>query len=150
MNVYYHKNKNTTMAARDPLNNLERELKIRGFSPRTVKSYLLQNKSFLNFIKKSPKEISNDDIRQYLLFLKNKNCTNSTLNVALNALKFYYRQILKRKFFFDIKGAKKSQYLPVILSKEEIRRMLEKTKNPKHNLIRRIGEKIDNRPLVCF
>jgi integrase/recombinase XerD len=135
MNTDYHTNKKTTIQERDPLYNLERELKIRGFSPRTVKSYLLYNKLFLQYSRKSPKFITNEDIRQYLLNLKDKNCANSTLNVALNALKFYYRQVLKRKFFFDIRGAKKSDYLPVVLSKEEIGRMLAKTTNPKHNFL---------------
>ncbi|HBO17103.1 MAG: Phage integrase family protein [Candidatus Moranbacteria bacterium GW2011_GWE2_35_2-] len=133
MNEYYHKRKNATMTEMDSLNRLERELKIRGFSLKTVKSYLMYNRLFLEFIKKSPKAITNDDIRQYLLSLKNKNCANSTLNVALNALKFYYRGILKRKFFFDIKSAKKTNYLPTVLSKEEVKRMLEMTTNPKHN-----------------
>jgi len=136
MNTDYHKtSKKTTTQERDPLYNLEQELRIRGFSPKTIKSYLLYNKLFLQFSNKSPKEITNDDIRQYLISLKDKNCANSTLNVALNALKFYYRQVLHRKFFFDIKGAKKTNYLPTVLSKEEIERMLEKTINPKHNFL---------------
>ncbi len=135
MNTHYHTSGKTTTQERDPLYNLDRELKIRGFSPKTVKSYILYNKLFLELIKKSPKSVTNEDIRQYLLFLKDKNCANSTLNVALNVLKFYYRQILKRKFFFDIRGAKKSDYLPVILSKEEIKRMLAKTVNPKHKFL---------------
>jgi site-specific recombinase XerD len=135
MNTYYHQNKKTTTEARDPLYNLKQEMRIRGLSPRTIESYLLYNKLFLQFINKSPKEITNDDIRQYLISLKDKDCANSTLNVALNALKLYYRQILKRKFFFDIKGAKKTSYLPTILSREEIERMLEKTTNPKHNFL---------------
>lgn len=135
MNTYYHTARKTTIQERDPLYNLERELKIRGFSPKTVESYLLYNKLFLQYCRKSPKSIANEDIRRYLLFLKDKNCSNSTLNVALNALKFYYRQVLKRRFFFNIKGAKKSNYLPVILSKEEVGRMLAKTTNPKHNFL---------------
>ena len=135
MYTYYHNAGSTTSQERDPLYNLERELKIRGFSPQTVKSYLLYNKLFLQFSKKSPKLITNEDIRQYLLFLKDKNRSSSTLNVVLNALKFYYRQLLKRRFFFDIKSAKKTNYLPTILSKEEIERMLLKTTNPKHNFL---------------
>ena len=117
------------------MHNLEQELRIRGFSPRTIESYLLYNRLFLQFSGKSPKAIINDDIRQYLISLKDKDCANSTLNVALNALKFYYREVLKRKFFFDIKGAKKTNYLPTVLSKEEIDRMLKKTINPKHNFL---------------
>jgi len=135
MNTDYHINKKTTTREREPLYNLEQELRIRGFSPQTIKSYLLYNKLFLEFIQKSPRSVSNDDIRQYLISLKDRNCANSTLNIALNALKFYYREILKRKFFFDIKGAKKTNYLPTVLSKEEIERMLAKTTNPKHNFL---------------
>ena len=50
-------------------------------------------------------------------------------------MKFYYKGILKRGFFFDIKGAKKTDYLPTVLSKQEIGRMLKETTNPKHNFL---------------
>lgn len=135
MNTFYHKNTKTTTLDRDYAHNLERELKIRGFSRRTIDSYLTYNRLFLDFSQKSPKEITNNDIKIYLESLKDKGCANSTLNVALNALKFYYKGILKRRFFFDIKGAKKTDYLPVILSKEEIERMLSATTNPKHHFL---------------
>lgn len=135
MNTDYHINKKTTIQERSPLYNLEQELRIRGFSPKTVKSYLLYNKLFLQFSQKSPKSVTNEDIRGYLISIKDRNCSSSTLNVALNALKFYYRQVLKRRFFFDIKSAKKTNYLPTILSKEEIERMLAAATNPKHNFL---------------
>lgn len=135
MNAFYHASRKTTTKERDPLYNLERELKIRGFSQKTVKSYLLYNRLFLQFSQKSPKSVTNKDVRQYLLFLKSKNCASSTLNVALNALKFYYQQLLKRKFFFDIRSAKKTNYLPTVLSREEIDRMLTTTTNSKHNFL---------------
>ena len=99
------------------MHNLQRELKIRGFSPRTIDSYLTYNRLFLEFSKKSPREVTNNDIRAYLEYLKDKGCANSTLNVSLNALKFYYKGILKRGFFFDIRGAKTTDYLPTVLSK---------------------------------
>lgn len=135
MNTYYHNQKKTTTQERDPLYNLERELRIRGFSQKTVKSYSLYNRLFLEFIKKSPKEVKNEDIRKYLEYLKNKNSANSTLNVAINALKFYYSQILKRRFFFDVRHAKKSNYLPVVLSREEIKKMISVTVNQKHKFL---------------
>jgi site-specific recombinase XerD len=135
MDTLYQKNTKTTTNDRDTVHNLEREMKIRGFSRRTIESYLLYNRLFLEFIKKNPTSVTNNDIRCYLESQKDRGLSHSTLNVALNALKFYYREILKRKFFFDIKGAKKSNYLPVILSKEEIARMLEVTKNPKHHFL---------------
>ncbi|MFA5134103.1 MAG: site-specific tyrosine recombinase/integron integrase [Patescibacteria group bacterium] len=135
MNTFYHGENKTTTQERSPLYNLERELKIRGFSQKTVKSYCLYNRLFLAFIQKSPKEVKNDDIKKYLENLKNSGAANSTLNVAINALKFYYSQILKRRFFFDIKHAKKSNYLPVVLSPEEIDKMIDATANPKHKFL---------------
>lgn len=118
--------------------NLERELKIRGFSRKTIKVYLHYNKKFLIFARKSPKEIINEDIKRYLEFLANREVSNATLNLAINALKFYYTQVLKRKFFFDIKHPKKEKRLPVVLTKDEIRKMLEATKNLKHKLLMEI------------
>jgi integrase/recombinase XerD len=135
MNAFYHNKRKTTTRERNPLYNLERELKIRGFSHKTIKSYLLYNRLFLQYIRKSPKLVINDDIRRYLNFLKDKNCSNATVNVALNALKFYYCQILKRRFFFDIKCAKKAKHLPIVLSKEEIDKMISVTTNPKHKFL---------------
>ena len=49
----------TTRIERDPMYNLERELKIRGFSRKTIKAYLHYNRKFLSFARKSPKEIIN-------------------------------------------------------------------------------------------
>ncbi len=51
MNTSYRR---TTVNSRDPLINLRRELRIRGFSNKTIKSYLLYNTNFLRFVKKSP------------------------------------------------------------------------------------------------
>lgn len=128
----------TTRIERDPMYNLERELKIRGFSRKTIKAYLHYNRKFLNFARKSPKEITNEDIKRYLEYLANKQVSNATLNLAINALKFYYIQVLKRKFFFDIKHPKKEKRLPVVLTKDEIRKMLEATENLKHKLLMEI------------
>jgi site-specific recombinase XerD len=135
MATFYHGKNKTTTQERSPLYNLERELKIRGFSQKTIKSYCLYNRLFLTFIQKSPKEVKNDDIKKYLQNLKNSGAANSTLNVAINALKFYYSQILRRRFFFDIKHAKKSNYLPVVLSPEEIDKMIDAITNPKHKFL---------------
>lgn len=125
----------TTQKARDPFVNLERELKIRNFSPKTIKAYLYYNKQFIKFANKSSKEIKNEDIKKYLEYLADNDFSSSTINIAINALKFYYTQILKRKFFFDIKQAKKEKQLPVVLAKQEIDKMIAETKNLKHKFL---------------
>ena len=128
--------KKTTRQERNPIYNLKRELKIRGFSPKTVKAYLYYNTALLKFKNKSPKNINTDDIKEYLLYLKNKNLANATLDVAINAVKFYYTQILKRKFFVNKKivRAKKEKRLPEIFTKDEIKKILKTIQNVKHRL----------------
>lgn len=133
----YNSYKKTTNQERDPIYNLERELKIRGFSQQTIKSYLHYNKDLLKHNGKSPKNINIDDIKEYLLYLKNKNSANATMNVAINAFKFYYTQILRRKFFVNKKlfRTKKAQKLPTVLTKSEVKKILAQIQNVKYKLM---------------
>lgn len=114
---------------------LAQELAIRGFSRRTIKSYLDLNKRFLLFLNKSAKEATAQDIKSFLLFLKAKGNGNTSLNLAISALKFYFEQILKRKLFFSIRRPKKEKFLPTVLSKQEIVSLIEATDNLKHKLL---------------
>lgn len=136
MNTHIYHQK-TTRQERNPIYNLERELKIRGFSPKTVKAYLYYNKDLIKYASKSPREIKIDDIKEYLFSLKGKNFSNATLNLAINAIKFYYTQILKRSFLFnkEIVRTKKAKKLPEVFTKEEVREILATVQNVKHKLI---------------
>jgi len=128
----------TTSQLRDPMLSLEQELILRGFSRRTVSAYIYYNKELLRFANyKSSKEINKQDIKDYLEFLINSGKATSTVNITINALKFYYEQILQRKFFGDlgIKRPKKPKKLPDILSKLEVLMMIDSTDNPKHKCI---------------
>ena len=105
------------------LENLETELKLRGFSERTVKSYLFYNTKFLAFTNKQPEAITEDDVRAYLAHLmgdKKKNA--ATVALVRAALKFYYDGMLK-KGIVTLKTPKIQKKLPIVLSKEEIKRL---------------------------
>ncbi len=96
---------------------LERELSARKYSPKTVKIYLHYNKELIDFAGKHSLIISESDIKNYLFYLvEEKNAATSTLNIAINALRFYYGKILKKKFMYEIKRPKKDKKLPVVLS----------------------------------
>ena len=104
---------------------LRRELVSRKYSPKTIKAYIHYNRDFLRFIEKKPEEAANDDIKNYLFHLADKRgLSASTLNIAINALKFYYGGVLKRNFAFEIKRPKKDKKLPVVLSQEEVAKIL--------------------------
>ena len=119
------------------LNNLETELKLRGFTNKTVSAYKYHNQKFLDFTKKEPKSISQDDIKSYLAFLLSEKALKpASVNLTLSALKFYYEEILKKKeLFIDIKPPKAEKKIPEALIKEEVKKLLEAIKNPKHRLL---------------
>lgn len=72
----------------------------------------------------------------YLFYLiEQKESSASTLNMAINALNFYYGGILKRNFAYDIKRPKKDKKLPVVLNGEEVSKILSSVTNIKHRTI---------------
>jgi integrase/recombinase XerD len=133
---------------------LETELKLRGFSNQTIKSYIYHNQHFFNFVcnaktkaeyqkslvskgfKRTPQDITNADLKAFLAFLlSDRAYSHSSVNLAISAIKFYYQDVLNRDILKGIKHQKREKKLPVVLTKAEIKRMLEATKNRKHYLL---------------
>lgn len=118
-----------------PLNKLEMELRIRGFSQRTIDTYAMHNRLFLDFTKKSPDIISEEDIKIYISHLMDQGKKPSSVSLTISALKFMYSILLKKKIFDDIKSPKKEKKIPTVLTKDEIKRLIEAANNPKHKLL---------------
>lgn len=115
---------------------LETELKLRGYTKATLRSYLSHNRKFLEFIHKQPEEVSEDDIKLYLAYLMTeKNNKPASINLALSSLRFYYETVLKKKIFSDIHSPKVEKKLPTVLTKEEVKMMLSSCTNKKHRLL---------------
>jgi site-specific recombinase XerD len=74
-------------------------------------------------------------IKEYLLKKQAAGISAQTINVHLFAIKYFYQEIAKSKAVIDLKFAKTPSKLPVVLSREEIQRMLETIKNEKHRLM---------------
>jgi integron integrase len=110
------------------LATLAAEIKVRHYSRKTLKTYANWSRQFQRFLKnKSPKELSTSDVKEYLTFLAVKcRVAASTQNQAFNSLLFLYRHALKRDFgdLRDVPRAKKSLYIPMVLSREEINAIL--------------------------
>ena len=106
------------------LKQLHTELKLRGFSERTVQTYLYQNQKFLEFNGKKPEDIQEIDIKEYLgHLLSDKKEAHSSVALAKAALKFYYDEILKKNIV-TLKTPKLARKLPEVLTKEEVKRLL--------------------------
>ncbi|MBU1017056.1 tyrosine-type recombinase/integrase [Patescibacteria group bacterium] len=115
------------------LGQTERELKIRNYSSKTIKSYLYGLKEYFVYKKDNLEILDRDNIKDFLLFCEKKGVSAETRNLLLNAVKFYYRNITNEKI--EIRSAKKNKSLPVVLSRSEIEKILEATENTKHKLL---------------
>ena len=106
------------------LGKLADEIKVRHYSRKTLKTYALWSRQFQRFLKnKPPHELTTTDVKEYLTWLAVKcNVAASTQNQAFNSLLFLFRHALKRDFGMlrDVPRAKKSLYIPVVLSRAEI------------------------------
>lgn len=121
--------------SQDPILKLKQEMKLRRFSPKTVKSYLYYITSVLKYASKSPRDIHSDNLRAYLEKLSDDGKSASTLNIAYNALKFYFEKILRRKFFANIPRAKMPKKIPEVFTKDEVKKILSAIQNVKHKLL---------------
>jgi integron integrase len=105
-------------------NDLDTEIRLRHYSPKTLKSYRGWVRQFQSFTKsKDPRLLSTPDVKDFLAHLATeRRVAASTQNQAFNALLFFYRHILKNEFgeLKDVPRAKRKPYIPVVLSREEI------------------------------
>ncbi|NMB48175.1 tyrosine-type recombinase/integrase [Candidatus Kuenenbacteria bacterium] len=121
------------------LEQARRELKLRNYSPKTIKAYLYYLKEYVAFLTKDKdrfrKLASGEKVRIFLSAKQDKGMSGQTLNLCLQAIKFFYREILKSTEKIDLKFSKVNKRLPEILSRIEIERLLSTIKNDKHRLM---------------
>ena len=117
------------------LERVERELKIRNYSPKTLKSYLYGLREYFGYKKENPETLDQDSIRNFLLSCEQKGVSPQSRNLFLNAIKFYYQEVIKTPDKLQIRTAKKPQALPAVLSREEIEIILNSVTNAKHKLL---------------
>src|SRR5215831_19075109 len=113
------------------------EMKLRNFSPRTQQAYTGAMIALVKHYRRSPDQLSQDEIRAYLLHLQERGLSASSRNVAISGMKFFYHQILgwNEKQLF-IPPRKRSWQLPEVLSQKEVERLvLATTKQPDRCLL---------------
>jgi site-specific recombinase XerD len=102
------------------------ELQRRNYSARTIRLYLQHVAAFAQHFRRSPDQLGAEEIRRYQLFLiQEKKLAWSSYKQIVCALRFFYAKTLKRPFMLeDIPFPHHEQRLPLILSKEEVERIL--------------------------
>ena len=116
----------------------EDTLKLKRYSRNTIRSYISHFSQFLAYCTgRDPKEITDQQIREYLLYLVNtKKVSISYQNQAINSIKFYYEKVLGRQTStYYLQRPKKEKKLPSVLSEEDVTIILKQIKNLKHQCI---------------
>jgi integron integrase len=110
------------------LDQVRKAIRTRHYSDKTEEAYVGWIKRFIFFHnKRHPAEIAEAEIARFLSSLATEsNVSSSTQNQALNALLFLYKEVLDKKIGLiqGIVRAKRSRRLPVVLTKEEVKRVL--------------------------
>jgi integrase/recombinase XerD len=101
------------------------EIRLRNFSHRTEQSYVSAMVGLVKHYRRSPDQLTQDEIRSYLLHLKERGLSPSSRNVAISGMKFFYHQILgwdEQKLFLPPR--KGSWRLPEVFSPKEVERLV--------------------------
>jgi len=114
------------------------KLETKQYALNTAKAYIYHFEKFINHFKKVELlGIQEEDILQYMNAIAvDSNYSKSYQNQALNSIKFYYEMVLGMpNRFYSIDRPRKDKKLPVVISKEEVKRMIDLTGNIKHKCI---------------
>lgn len=124
------------METKEVLAKIQTELKIQGKSPRTQRMYSFFNQKFLEFIKKDPNFIVEDDVKSFFAhLLSDKSYNASSVALARSALKYFYDDLLNKNIISRIKTPKFRRKIPEVLTKDEIKKLLEHSNSLRNKLV---------------
>lgn len=110
---------------------------LRGFSPKTKQAYVSSVLGLAEYYRQSPDQLNNDQIQAYLLYLiKERGFAWSSCNVVFSGLRCFYGHVLKwEKPRFSIPSRPRQKKLPILLSVEDVMRLIDIAKSPKHRVL---------------
>lgn len=113
------------------------KLELKRYANNTVKTYVSCFEAFINHYRHiEPESINENDIRAYLQKLIQEGSSNSYINQAINAIKFYYEVVMEMpNRFYGMERPRVEEKLPQVLAKEDVLAIIEKTNNVKHRCI---------------
>ncbi len=122
--------------------NMIRLLELKSYSPSTIKVYIDAFNAFIDhFDERIISQISKNEIEDYLLHLaKNKKQSETSIHGVINAIKFYYEQVLKKpKEFYELQRPKKPIKNVTVFSENEVTKIIDAISNIKHKSMLMIG-----------
>jgi integrase/recombinase XerD len=103
------------------------DMQLKGLALRTQEAYVNAVFQLSKWLKKSPEQIHEEELRDYFLYLKNeKRVAGSTFSIALCGIKFFYEQTLKKEWHtLQLVRPDRKKKLPVVFSLDEVKRVLD-------------------------
>jgi integrase/recombinase XerD len=114
------------------------ELQRRNYTPDTIRGYIHAIKDFAEYFGKSPEVMGADEVREFQLYMiRDKKLALGTVALRMGALRFLYRKTLRRRDIDmdDLPLVRAPKKLPVVLSQEEVVRLIEAALNLRHRTI---------------
>src|SRR6516225_5361842 len=112
------------------------DMTIRRLSPKTQYQYIRHVKKFADFLGRSADKATAEDVHRYQLWLASSGTSVGTANVSATALRFFFKLTLKRHDLAkELISTREPRRLPVVLSPEEVGRLLAAATNIKHRAI---------------
>ena len=109
----------------------------RGFSPKTHKSYLAAVRGLARYVQQPPDQIQASQIQDYFVYLvQERHLCGASCRLHLNGLRFLYLQVLGwKQFDIPIDFPKKAQRIPELLTRPEVRQIVQTCNNYKHRIM---------------
>jgi site-specific recombinase XerD len=121
------------------LKRMHELLLLKAYSPSTIHTYCTEFSQLLYLIKDIPVDtLTPERLRSYFLYcITTLKLSENTIHSRLNAIKFYFDQVLRREklFFEEIPRPQKRTILPKVFSKEDVAKLFAQINNPKHSLM---------------
>lgn len=114
---------------------IDTTLRLRNYAPKTRKAYLLYAKEYIAFTRNAGITEKRKAIQEFLLHMQRKGLSSQTIALALNAVKFLYRDVVKDPRTIEFTYPKRSKKLPVVLSRDEILSIISATGNAKYRIM---------------
>ena len=112
------------------------DMAVRRLDPKTQQQYIRHVKKFADFVGRSAEKATPEDVRRYQVWLASIGTTVGTVNAGASALRFFFKVTLKRPDLAEeVVSTREPRRLPVVLSPEEVGRLLASATNIKHRAV---------------
>lgn len=119
---------------------MQEDLALKGLSPKTCKAYIWAVRRFVKWHMRSPAEMGEPEVRQYLLHLRKVKASPALIKLVLAGIKFLYKVTLRRpEVVAAVPWPKVARRLPQVLSESEVAALLDTATQPRLHAMLRVG-----------